>query len=287
MTQKFKCWDCLKTFQADDQNKVKCPHCQSDNVDLYSFQIPYKKIFIVIVISVALGLCIYYIFQGEKHHSIDDYNAIIEEEIDTTAIQATKAAENKYREETGLIIPPSITPIGKKILNDDDNTYSFKVGIKNPPSSPFKIILTDKISGKTIAESGDGSFTAVPPSKADGGIYLIQIVDVKTDSVLCTPQTMDGFLPVQKVDNKLSVSQLQQLIDSEDETLIGDGENPYLAPGYTLKYTGLTNDDPHPTNLADVVEKVSVMCVWNSVKVESVEYDDTKHIKSITLHITK
>ena len=97
---------------------------------------------------------------------------------------------------------------------------------------------------------------------------------------------MDGFLPIKKVDHRLSVADLQKLIDSEDETLIGNGENPYLAPGYTLNYKGITDGDPHPTNLADVIEKI-YMNVWSSVKVESLEYDNSSHISSITLKITK
>ena len=288
MVRKFKCWDCLNTFQADDQNRVKCPHCQSDNVDFYSLHFPYKKIFLGIAVFAVLGLGIYLILQKitNNNRANNDVAVIIDGEIDTIPQQITKEAENAYMNETGLKLTPSITPIGKKTLNDDDNTYSFKVAIENPPSTSFKIVLADKITGKTVAESMDGSFTGVPPSKADGGFYQIQIVDAKTDSVLYT-QPMDGFLPVQKVDHKLTVSQLQQLLDAEDETLIGDGENPYLAPGYTITYKGLSNDDPHPTNLADVIEKVYDMNVWTSVKVESVEYDETKHIKNITLYITK
>ena len=145
--------------------------------------------------------------------------------------------------------------------------------------------MSDKVSGKTIAESKNGSFVGVPPSEVEGGIYIIYLVD-KKDSVLCTPQTMDGFLPVQNVGNKLSMAELQKLIDTGDDSLIGNGENPYLAPDYTINYKGLSNEDDHPDNLADVLEKLD-MGVWNSAKVESVEYDNTNHIKSITLYISK
>ncbi len=287
MIRKFECKNCHKTFQADDQKQVLCPECQSDNVEYYSYHVPYKKIIAGIVALAIVGIGIYFMLRGNGNEgSIIEGNDITEIENDTTAEQSIKAVENTYTQETGLTIPPSIVLQGKKTLNEDDNTYSFKVAVKNPPSASYKIVLTDKSTGTAIAESKNGSFVGVPPSKAEGGIYLIQIVDTKKDSVLCTPQTMDGFLPVQKVDHKLSMADLQKMIESGDETLVGNGENPYLAPDYTIKYKGLSDGDNHPSNFADVLEKLD-MGIWNSVKVESVEYDDTKHIKNITLHINK
>lgn len=288
MTKKFECWDCHKTFQADNLDSVNCPYCHSDNVDLASSHIPYSRIIVVTTILAVLGIGIYFILQRE-HTAKDSFaeEVTVTEEIasDTSSKKSVSQEENAYVKETGLSIPPSITPMGEKKLNND-KTYSFKVTVDNAPANSYKIILTDKITGNIVAESKDGNFTEVPPSKADGGVYLIQIVDAKTDSLLCTPQTMDGFLPVKKVDHKLSVEELQKLLDSEDETLIGNGENHYLAPGYKIHYKGLSNGDSHPTNLADVIEKI-YMSVWSSVKVESLEYDESSHISSITLIVTK
>ena len=79
---------------------------------------------------------------------------------------------------------------------------------------------------------------------------------------------------------------MQKLLDDEDETLIGNGENPYLAPNYEIEFMGIKDSEELPTNLADVIEKV-YMGVWNSVKVEAVEYDNTMHISRITLSVKK
>lgn len=288
MVRKFECWDCHKVFQADDKKDVVCPFCKSDNVDFASRHISFTKITLSVIAIVVIGFGIDYMIKN-GHDSKDDVNGSnIDTETnytDSADIESEKVINSTYEEETGLKIPPFISLIGEKKLNDDQ-TYSFKVEVKNAPNNSYIFTLTDKTTGKIIAKSSDGSFNGVPPSKADGGVYLIQIIDKKTDSLLCTPQSMDGFLPVKKVDHKLSVSDLQRLLDSEDETLIGNGENPYLSPGYTIKYIGLSNDDPHPTNLADVIEKI-YMDVWRSVKVESLEYDNSSHISNITLKITK
>lgn len=287
MIRKFECKNCHKVFQADDQKLVICPECHSDNVEYYSIHIPYKKVIAIIAAITALGIGIFFFLnKNDNSSSNNNDNDITIIEEDTLAQQSIQEAENAYTNETGLKIPPSISLQGTKALNDDDNTYSFKVKIDNPPSIPYKVVLTEKVTGKTIAESKDGSFVGIPPSNAEGGIYLIKIVDTKKDSVLCTPQTLDGFIQVQKIGNKLSTADLQKLIDSGDDSLIGNGENPYLAPDYTINYKGLSNEDEHPSNLADVIEKLE-MGIWSSAKVESVEYNDTKHIKNITLHITK
>ena len=285
MIRKFECNNCHKTFQADDQSLVLCPACHSDNVEYYSIKIPYKAIIAVIIAIAAIGIGIYSVPYKNDNTGTNNDDDIIRSDTDSV-IRDIKEIEKKYTDETGLSIPPSISIQGKMTLNDDDNTYSFKVKVDNLPSSiTYKVILTDKITSKTIAESKDGSFERIPPSKADGGIYLIKIVDTQNDSVLCY-LTKDGFLPVKKVGRKLSVSELQKLIDSSDESLIGNGENPYLSPDYTINYNGLSNEEHQPSNLADVVEKLE-MGTWIRVKVESLTYDDTKHIKSITLNITK
>lgn len=284
MIRKFECNNCHKTFQADDQSIVTCPACHSDNVEYYSIKIPYKAIIAVIIAIAAIGIGIYCVLNKNDNTGTNNDDDIQISDTDSV-IQDIKKAEEKYKVETGLSIPPSIS-LQDKTRNDDDNTYSFKVKVDNLPSSiTYKVILTDKITNKTVAESKDGSFERIPPSKADGGIYLIKIVDTKNDSVLCD-LTKDGFLPVKKVGRKLSVAELQKLIDSSDESLIGNGENPYLSPDYTINYNGLSNEEHQPSNLADVVEKLE-MGTWIRVKVESLTYDDTKHIKSITLNITK
>lgn len=289
MVRKFECWDCHKVFEADDKKDVLCPNCKSDNVDYVSRHISFTKITLSVIAIVVIGFGIDYMIKN-GHDSKDDVNGSnIDTETnytDSADIESEKVINSTYEEETGLKIPPFISLIGEKKLNDNE-TYSFKVKVDHAPNVSYVIMLTEKMGGAIVAKSEDGSFTDVPPSKAEGGIYLIQIVDKKADTLLSTPQPMDGFFPIVKVNHKLSVEDLQKLIDSQDMSLIGNGETPYIAPVYTIKYKGLSNEDSHPATLADVLEKLYVTCVWSRAKVESLEYDENNHISCITLKITK
>ena len=287
MVRKFECWDCHKVFEADDKKDVLCPNCKSDNVDYVSRHIPYTKIALGIIAIAIVGYGIDFMLNEWQRFNINRHDDNLP--VDTPDTSITVPEEkivSTFVNETGLKIPPSISLDGEKKLNDNE-TYSFKVIVDHAPNVSYVITLTEKTSGAIVAKSEDGSFTDVPPSKAEGGIYLIQIVDKKADTLLSTPQPMDGFFPVKKVDHKLSVADLQRLLDSEDETLLGNGENPYLAPLYTIKYIGLSEDDSHPANLADVMEKKYM--VWKSfkVEVESLVYDESNHISCITLKVTK
>lgn len=193
--------------------------------------------------------------------------------------------EDEYEKETGNKIPPSIKIEGEKEL-DKNQKYNFTVSIDHKPSGKYKIVLREKKTNKIIAESTDGTFTGVPASKDEGGIYIMQLIDSKTGDCLSDPQPMDGFIPVEKVNHKLTPQEFQALLDKKDDTLIGDGANPYISPVYTIKYKGLDASDNAPTDLADVIINLE-MGVWSSVKVDALDYDNTMHISSITLSVKK
>ena len=285
MTHKFECQNCKHTFEADDNKEVLCPKCQSDNVEYYTKHRPYGKILIV-GLSVLTVCSIIYLatqFFSAKQEDKQVLNSDVAE--DTSSVMQKVETEKAYEQETGLHVPPTIMPIGEKQLADDQ-TYSFEVAVEHAPSVDFKVVLLEKGTNKVVAESKNGKFTNIPASKAEGGMYIIKIEDCKTGKELCDPQPIDGFIPIQKVSHRLSVGQVQELLDKEDETLIGDGENPYLAPGYKIEFKGVKDNDELPTNLADVIEKV-YMGVWKSVKVEALEYDKTMHISCIKLIVKK
>lgn len=285
MTHKFECQDCKHVFEADDSKEVLCPKCQSDNVEYYTQHRSYGKILIGGISALSVCGIIYLAIQLFPRNQKGEQPQEPVDVVDTSSVKQIAETEDEYTKETGLEVTPSIKPMGEKQLADDQ-TYSFEVAVEHAPSVAFKVVLLEKGTNKVVAESKNGKFANVPASKAEGGMYIIQIVDSKTGKVLCDPQPIDGFLPIQKVSHKLSVEQVQELLDKEDETLIGDGENPYLAPDYKIEFKGVKGNDELPTNLADVIEKV-YMGVWKSVKVEALEYDKTMHISCIKLIVKK
>jgi hypothetical protein len=274
MKRKFECKNCGKLFEADDSTMVVCPHCQSDNVDIARARIP-VKVWIAVAGVIAVVFLTYLLFKngGEEQENVNEV-LIIDEPIigggDTIKVNAE------------LVIPPTIE-VGD--LSLDGNGYTFKVGVKNPPAQKvFIAIFHPYDSLKQIARSEDGQFKGVPYSDADGAFYNIALVDAATDTVICSiPKT--GFIKQVAVATKMTAAELQQKIESRDESLMGIGENDYLAPDYKLTFTGLPSDAVNiPTILSDVFEKLD-METWATVTVTNLWYDDKNRISSITLDV--
>ena len=61
MQRKFECLECHHRFEADDRGEVKCPRCQSDNVEIIHFRIPrgmwkYAAAFVLFLLMI---LCVF------------------------------------------------------------------------------------------------------------------------------------------------------------------------------------------------------------------------------------
>lgn len=188
-----------------------------------------------------------------------------------------------YMAETGLELPPEIEITE---LNFEGEGYSFDLKAKYLKTSNIYFAVLDPYNDKkVIAQSEDGHFKDVPYSKADGSIYTIAVFDAKADTILCRKDEVTGFIKQKSVSKKMTVAELQAKIDKRDQSLMGVGENDYLAPDYTLTFVGLPKDAPNkPDNLYEVFEKLD-METWVSVTVSSLEYDDMNRISGITLKV--
>lgn len=261
MVRKFECINCHRVFDADDTQLVKCPRCGSDNVEFAAKRLP-KWVVLVSLLGIVL-IGIIYLCLKPKHN-----------EEKATDTNPTEAIVNE---------PPRFEIIDRKV--DDEGLYAFKIRVENAPGKKFYYSVTDLSADVVIATSKDGSFSKIKASEDPEGAYMIQLIASKGDTLLYQDR-VDGFMKVEHVDTKMTAEELQQLIDSRDQSLLGVGENKYLSPTCELRFNGLSENDEHPTNLADVLEKLD-MEVWESAKVESIEYDDTKHIRSISFRVKK
>ena len=276
MTRKFECKNCGKHFEADDSKMVNCPHCQSDNVEIAGFKIsPLVWKVGAAVLALAILVVIFYPTKGKEKEIVE-----VEEIVGA-------GDENAERSDTseivpGLDIPPTIE-VGK--MSFEGNGYSFKVTAKNAPVSKTYIAILDPFdNAKRIAKSDDGTFKDVPSSDVEGAFYTIALLDAATDSIICSIEK-PGFIKQTAVATKMTVSELQQKIDSRDNSLLGAGENDYLAPDYKLKFVGLPADAVNiPTILAEVTDKLD-METWVSAKVTALDYDDKNRISVITLKV--
>lgn len=287
MIRKFECKDCGKRFSFEEKEQVKCPHCGSDNVDYDSIHIPYKYIAVALCV-VLLGFLISRIDFGSLSSSITS-----NEEKETELPEST--SENNYHEEVkdqevlneeikslGIEIPPTIKSLEKMELDDDGN-YNVVVKIEHAPEKGYCVQILDVKTNEVVAKSSNCEFKGVPFSKNDGKYYA-QIFNESTNEPLSEKTEITGFVEVKSISKKLSVAELQNLINKQDQSLLGH-DNEYLSPVCKIKYASLPKGtDDAPDNLADVFEMLD-FGVWTSVEVSSLEYDNTKHISSITLKV--
>ena len=281
MEKKFECRSCGKSFSAEEKGHVTCPHCGSDNVDYARIHIPYKYIGIstcvVLAILLLFKLNISSIFPSKNIEKIDEDTSVVIQNTDTINIEVI----NQEIEELGITIPPTIKGVDK-IERNDDGKYNVVVKVEHAPEKGYAVVISDIKTNKEIAKSKDGSFNGIPFSSNDGKYYA-QVV-TSSGEALSEKTEITGFLEVKDISHKLSVRELQDLINKQDKSLLGH-DNEYLSPVYQIKYAELPpGTESVPDNFGDVFENVK-MGAWNSVEVISLDYDDSKHISTIMLRV--
>lgn len=281
MIRKFECWHCHKHFDADDNNYVECPHCHSDNVEYASRNV--KPLLYVVYLIVGLVIIIVSGLSLHNCSNKSDKDDIVVDN-DTTKIESIEKLILDFENETGLTIPPKIE-IVQQPTADDEGNYSLEAKLKYAPNVSYIFILSSK-DGKEVARSEDGKFNDIPHSNSEGGAYDLWVATPDSLKMLCdSKMNLPGFVKIEKVDKKMTPAQLQKLIDTRDESLMGVGENKYISPNCTLHFKDLPAGSKNvPKDLSDVYWNLDNE-VWKSVKVISLDYDDTKHINSITLSV--
>lgn len=276
MIRKFECYNCKTRFEAEDSKQVLCPKCNSDNVEYTHFHVPsvmWKAGGIALLVIILTFIAMK--FDWKRPALQNNENAIEKDSLDF-------ARDTTYVKETGLTLPPVIN-IGDLTFEEDG--YTFEVTVENTPALNFYYAILDPYNHKkTIAKSDNGKFKGVPFSTADGGCYDVALIDKSADTLICCIEKT-GFIAQKAVAKKMSVQELQSLIDRRDISLMGVGENDYLNPDYKLKFSGLPSDAVNvPTTLGEVFDKLENE-IWSSVKVSSLEYDDMNRISVIQLSI--
>ena len=283
--QKFECKDCGRNFSSEVKEQVTCPHCGSDNVDYASFHVPYKKLVIVSLFLLIIIIIVKIDFKTDRPSG----KSIVEETTHTEVESISNCDEEELEsedliqeiKELGIDVRPTIKGV-ERIELDADGNYNVTIKIEHTPKNGYTVIIKDWETGSVVAKSKNGTFKGVPFSR-NSGKYYAQIQDTSTEEPLCDPTEITGFVEVKNISKKLSVSELQELINKQDPSLLGH-DNEYLSPVYQLMYENLPQDYEAPDNLSDVFEMLN-MEVWTSVEVTSLEYDDTKHVSLIKLTV--
>lgn len=284
MIRKFECKECGNRFSSDDKGQVICPTCGSDNVDYATVHVPYKYISLILCVS----LCVAFLFWA-------DFNSLFPDKIDINPIDTptVKADTTNATDETSqaeldtelqglnITIPPTIKGV-EKIKIDDDGNYSFIVKTGHAPEKGYCVQILDVKTNEVIAKSDNGEFKNIPYSK-NNGRYYAWIVNASTNESLSEKTEITGFVKVESISKKLSIAELQDLIDRQDSSLKGH-DNEYLSPVCKIKYTNLSKDSYAPVDFGEVYEMFQYN-TWEAVEVTSVEYDKNNHITSVTLKV--
>ena len=284
MTKKFECRSCGKSFSAEEKGQVTCPHCGSDNVDYARIHIPYKYI----GISACVVLFVFLLFKIDFPSILTPKSTEGGEIADTSVVnQDIGESENieelnKEINSLGITIQPTIKGVEKIELNNEGN-YNVVIKVEHAPEKGYAVVISDIETNKEIAKSKDGSFKGVPFS-SNNGRYHAQVVNASSGEALSEKTEITGFSEVKNISHKLSVNELQDLINKQDKSLLGH-DNEYLSPVYQIKYVELPPRTEYvPDNLGDVFEMLD-MKAWNSVEVTSLDYDESKHISTIVLKV--
>jgi len=282
MKRNFECWECHKTFDADDKVWVECPHCHSDNVEYWAINYSkYIKILGGVIFLGAVGMGIYTAadnYKAQEGPSGNDVKVVEIKTIDTSV------------QDTGLIVLPpmegQLPILSLKGAPEFTGTgYNFSVNIEYAPEEGYKYVILDAFEDNVIAESKDGKFSNIPYSTAEGGSYRIMVVSEDGTRNLNEPKPIVGFIK-QVVTTKMSAQELQQLLDFGDDSILGVGENEHIAPNYKIEYSNLPKDVMNiPKTLGELYADKIMTSQWE-VKITSVQYDDMNRISVIKCQVT-
>ena len=289
MDQNFKCRSCGVVFTDDDSHEVKCPSCNSDNIDIFKGNKgPQKTVLFALigfVVAIGIGIGIKFLIAGDKknYNSMDDEYVPAEETV----------ISSNFSEETPTYVDPEpIKELQLEFNNDltPDNktkTYSFSYTCKNlPENAQVEYKLYDFGTGDLVKTSPDGKFTGVPPSSAEDGSYRVEIEAKVGNQTVTASHIVTGCVKFpEKTLEKLTVAQVQalvnQMISSNRSAILSN--NPQISPNVVLKFVDLRSDDVAPTSISKLLSQVT-LGLWSGMTVVSVGYDEsTSRVNVITI----
>lgn len=269
MIRRFTCLNCKQQFEADDQNMVVCPHCKSDNVEYTKHSLIPRWVWKGL--TAIVFLLIVYFAASNINRCSNGNNPLDSSPVDTTHIDPSD--------------PPTVT-VSEPVWNNDSK-YTVEVKANNVKSEiKFYYVMLSHFDKNVLQKNNDGKFSGISHCDDDGHSYDFAIMDSKADTLLCVPIEQTGFVKQITIDdkNKMTIEQLQKYIDSQDRSLLGVGENEYLAPDYKLEFVGIPTDMKKLESWSDIFEMIEYEVI-QKVTVIKVDYDERKRINKIKLKV--
>ena len=279
MFRKFDCKNCNNLFEANDEEIVKCPLCQSDNVEYHKWHFPRKLLWTIlvsvvsIIIIIIVVLLIGWFIRKSDSMPVNPHSGI---DRDSTEQEMVDEANTNYIND-GNTIAPSLT-ISEKEYNTDDDNYKCRVLVSYPPEQPWKVVISLR-SGQVVAESDDGYFDQLPYSK-DDGCYIVALVDRASGQLLCEERVCPDFPIMDIVKKPWKEGDLEKALKNKAPLV----DTPYIANPHKVIVVNKPKGDTSPTKSLRDIQQLLDQCGLNA-KVEKVEHDKMKKISTVKIKI--
>lgn len=285
MKRLFECRKCHHKFEVDEKSSsdsyIVCPNCKSDDID-YARNSSHGKVLLWCAIATVAAGLIFFAFKGCREETAKGASSTDEEVAPLEELTTPLDSDSVYvdpQEIVGLTVPPKVDITGGK-PSFKNGGYTFSVSVKDAPEGRkyYIAVLQCDDHNKEVARCDENlHFEMVPP--CESGEYDLAVIEEGTKKLLGF-STRSGFVTVQGV-AKLSPQDLQKLIDSSDDALMGGNEQ--IAPDCKLHFEGVTDGDV-PTSMFDLTMKLEDG-VWKAVKVKKVNYDEMNRVSDVYLSV--
>ena len=277
----FKCSSCGHKFESDDENYVRCPKCQSDNVA--PFKPSNKKLLVIPFAVLVIAVVTYSVLTFLKQPEIVEPVEQTDEEVAVNDISKGVTQDSIFHVDEKKAIPEPVM-IQLSVPKYSNGVYSFKATCDYLPDGvKVKYQLKDSFESKLFKESENGVFTGVAPSSEADGSYAVVLVDASNGQKL-TSKIITGLIKVKALKEKMSKSQLQDMINKKNKALLNS--HPSIVPRPTLYFSNFNSekDKKRPVILADIFQKFT-MNIWESIVITNIGYDENNMVNSVTMNI--
>ncbi len=270
--KKFKCLNCGKTFEAEENSYVSCPSCQSDNVKPVgrSWTTP-AILALVFLVACGIGYEVTTLLQPSNIGEKDSLS--IQQNEPYSELNDSVSDPNPPGPIVALIIKNTAP-----VLDKSKKSYSFNVEVQNVPegATPLFVLTEPFDSAKVVAQNNDGHFKQIKASRNNGAYQLY----VSAKGAETITQTITGFDEIKQENvKKMSAAELESLLLNSPYSVM---DHPQINSKCSIKCTNLKSGDPRPESLTAITQRIS-MGTWVGLTVTGVGYDDIGRINSVSI----
>ena len=270
MKVQYKCMQCGRKFDAENNTMVVCPQCASDNIQPISKNNVIKYV-LMGGLFLAMSLVGFFVTKSISSEGTD----VVIDSPEVEIVESDTETEIIEEPVDSLNVSLSLKITNLKYIK---GAYSFTAKCLNAlDGEKIKWTLRSPFGDHAIiATSNDGKFNGVPASE-DGTYVLCAESETAKGEI-----TISGFEKVYGIPKgqEMTAAELEQKINQQDKSLLA--ANPKVSTNPVLRFVGIAEDDIRPDNIQKIFNKIK-LGTWERVKVVGVQYNESNCISSITI----